>query len=150
MKNILLISFTSFVLSTSMTFYRAHSNMNPSLTVTVEGLRNSRGVVQYALYNREGSLPDQKFKKYHQIRTSSISNGKSSTTFAELTPGTYAISVLHDEDKNGKIEMGLLLPKEGIGFSNFKTIGLSNRPNFSKASFVLVKDSTIVVNMIYK
>ncbi|MCB0373116.1 MAG: DUF2141 domain-containing protein [Muricauda sp.] len=133
-----------------MTFDRAHSNMNPSLTVTVEGLRNSRGVVQYALYNREGSLPDQKFKKYHQIWTSSISNGKSSTTFAELTPGTYAISVLHDEDKNGKIEMGLLLPKEGIGFSNFKTIGLSNRPNFSKASFVLVKDSTIVVNMIYK
>ncbi|MEC7264696.1 MAG: DUF2141 domain-containing protein [Bacteroidota bacterium] len=48
------------------------------------------------------------------------------------------------------MEMGLLLPKEGIGFSNFKTIGLSNRPNFSKASFVLVKDSTIVVNMIYK
>ena len=150
MKNILLISFTSFVLSTSMTFDRAHSNMNPSLTINVEGLRNSRGVVQYALYDQEGSLPDQKFKKYHQIRTSSISNGKSSTTFAELTPGTYAISVLHDEDKNGKIEMGLLLPKEGIGFSNFKTIGLSNRPNFSKASFVLVKDSTIVVNMIYK
>lgn len=150
MKNILLISFTSFVLSTSITFDRAHSDMNPSLTINVEGLRNSRGVVQYVLYDQEGSLPDQKFKKYHQIRTSSISNGKSSTTFAELTPGTYAISVLHDEDKNGKIEMGLLLPKEGIGFSNFKTIGLSNRPNFSKASFVLVKDSTIVVNMIYK
>lgn len=150
MKNILIISFTSFVLSTSMTFDRARSNMNPSLTVNVEGLRNSRGVVRYALYDREGSLPDQKFKKYHQIRTSSISDGKSSATFSNLTPGTYAISVLHDEDKNGKIEMGLLLPKEGIGFSNFETIGLSNRLNFSKASFVLVKDSTIEVDMIYK
>lgn len=150
MKNILIISFTSFVLSTSMTFDRARSNMNPSLTVNVEGLRNSRGVVRYALYDREGSLPDQKFKKYHQIRTSSISDGKSSATFSNLTPGTYDISVLHDEDKNGKIEMGLLLPKEGIGFSNFETIGLSNRLNFSKASFVLVKDSTIVVDMIYK
>ncbi|WP_421801213.1 DUF2141 domain-containing protein [Flagellimonas sp.] len=70
--------------------------------------------------------------------------------FSNLRPGTYAISVLHDENKDGEIKMGLLLPKEGIGFSNFKAIGLSNRPNFSKASFMLDKDSTIVVNMIYK
>ncbi len=150
MKNILIISFTSFVLFTSIYLGRTTTPANPSLTVIVEGLRNSKGLVQYALYDREGSLPDQKFKKYHQIRTSPISNGKSSTTFSNLRPGTYAISVLHDENKDGEIKMGLLLPKEGIGFSNFKAIGLSNRPNFSKASFMLDKDSTIVVNMIYK
>ncbi|WP_421812395.1 DUF2141 domain-containing protein [Flagellimonas sp.] len=150
MKNILIICFTSFVLFTFLSFDRTPSPINPSLTVKVEGLRNSKGLVQYALYDHEGSLPDQKFKKYHQIRTSTISDGKSSTTFSDLTPGTYAISVLHDENKDGKIEMGLLLPKEGIGFSNFKTIGLSNRPNFVKASFVLAKDSVIVVNMVYK
>ena len=120
MKNILIISFTSFVLSTSMTFDRVHSNMNPSLTVNVEGLRSSRGVVQYALYDREGSLPDQKFKKYHQIRTSSISDGKSSTTFTDLTLGTYAISVLHDEDKNGKIVCTFERNGEGLYLYKFK------------------------------
>jgi len=150
MKNILIICFTSFVLFTSINLGRTPTPTNPSLTVKVEGLRNSKGLVQYALYDQEGSLPDQKFKKYHKIKTSAISDGKSSTSFSDLTPGTYAISVLHDENKDGKIEMGLLLPKEGIGFSNFKAIGLSNRPNFDKASFVLVKDSVIVVNMIYK
>lgn len=150
MKNILIICFTSFVLFTSINLGRTPTSTNPSLTVKVEGLRNSKGLVQYALYDQEGSLPDQKFKKYHKIKTSAISDGKSSTSFSDLTPGTYAISVLHDENKDGKIEMGLLLPKEGIGFSNFKAIGLSNRPNFDKASFVLVKDSVIVVNMIYK
>jgi uncharacterized protein (DUF2141 family) len=150
MKNILIICFTSFVLFTSIYLGRTPTPTNPSLTVKVEGLRNSKGLVQYALYDQEGSLPDQKFKKYHQIRTSAISYGKSSTSFSDLTPGTYAISVLHDENKDGKIEMGFLLPKEGIGFSNYKTIGLSNRPNFGKASFVLAKDSVIVVSMIYK
>ncbi|MBW8200629.1 DUF2141 domain-containing protein [Flagellimonas abyssi] len=150
MKNILIISFTSFVLFISIYSGRTTNLANPSLTVKVEGLRNSKGLVQYALYDQEGSLPDQKFKKYHQIRTSDISGGRSSTTFSNLTAGTYAISVLHDENKDGEIKMGLLLPKEGIGFSNFKTIGLSNRPNFRKASFMLDKDSTIVVNMIYK
>ncbi|WP_317124951.1 DUF2141 domain-containing protein [Paenimyroides viscosum] len=42
-----------------------------------------------------------------------------------------------------------MLPKEGIGFSNYQTIGLRNRPNFSKASFELNADKTVEVKVIY-
>jgi len=31
----------------------------------------------------------------------------------------YAINILHDEDNNGKIKKGFVLPKEGMGFSNY-------------------------------
>ncbi|MGB5437669.1 MAG: DUF2141 domain-containing protein, partial [Maribacter sp.] len=64
--------------------------------------------------------------------------------------GRYAINVLHDENEDGKIDKGLILPTEGIGFSNYTNIGLSNRPNFSKASFELHSDSRVSVKMIYK
>jgi uncharacterized protein (DUF2141 family) len=39
----------------------------------------------------------------------------------------------------------LILPKEGIGFSNYSSIGLTNRPNFKKASFDLFQDKEIKV-----
>ena len=37
-----------------------------SLTVRVDGLRNSEGVIQFALYNQEGSIPDERFEKCWQ------------------------------------------------------------------------------------
>ena len=125
------------------------NNETYSLTVEVHQSRNSKGVIQFALYNKDGTIPDEKYKNYYKIQTAEIIQGSSSVTFSYLPPGKYAVNILHDEDKNGKIDKGLLLPKEGIGFSNYKSIGLSNRPKFSKASFELRSDMTIDVKVIY-
>ena len=120
-----------------------------TLTVKVENLRNSKGVVQFALYNKDNSIPDEDYKKYYRLEKAKIVNGKSEITFKSLPQGKYAVNILHDENNNGKIDKGLLLPKEGIGFSNYQSIGLRNRPNFSKASFELNADKTIDVTVIY-
>lgn len=120
-----------------------------SLTVNVRDLRNSKGVIQFALYNKEGTIPDERYTKYYKKLIGKISEGSSSVTFDNLPPGKYAVNILHDEDKNGKIDKGLILPKEGIGFSNYESIGLSNRPKFSKASFELKSDMTTDVKIIY-
>ncbi len=66
-----------------------------------------------------------------------------------LPKGKYAINIIHDENSNGKIDMGYFLPKEGIGFSNFKKLNIANRPSFSKASFELKSDISIDVKTIY-
>lgn len=50
-----------------------------SLTVKVDGLRNSKGLVQFALYNREGTIPDQKFKTYYRMKTAEITNKNKKT-----------------------------------------------------------------------
>ena len=119
------------------------------LTVKVEKLQNSKGVVQFALYNKDGSIPDEDYKNYYRLEKAKIGNGKAEITFKNLPKGKYAVNILHDENNNGKIDKGLLLPKEGIGFSNYQSIGLKNRPNFSKASFELNTDKTISVRIIY-
>lgn len=120
-----------------------------SLIVHVNNLRNSNGVLQYSLYNKDGSIPDEKFKKYYTQLSNTIINGKSMVVFTNIPKGTYAINVLHDEDKNGKIAKGFIFPKEGIGFSNFDSVGISNRPNFKKASFIINSDTEKTIKIIY-
>jgi uncharacterized protein (DUF2141 family) len=120
-----------------------------SLKVEVSGIRNSAGSILFALYNREDAFPDEHYKKYFKKLTGKIVNGASSVTFENLPEGKYAVNILHDENNDGKIKKGIILPKEGIGFSNFQSIGFSNRPTFSKASFNVQNDKTIKVNIIY-
>lgn len=139
----LLIGIFSFT-----TFYQ---EKNYSLTINVKSLRNSNGVVLYALYNRDGSIPDEKFEKYVRKGIAEISNDRSILTFNGLPAGKYAITILHDENKNGKIDKKFLLPipSEGVGISNYQTIGFSNRPNFSKASFPVNSSMTMDVKINY-
>ncbi len=123
-----------------------------SLTVKSEGFRNSKGEVLFALYNKEGSIPDEKYEKYFKKGVSQIDkNGTATFTFKNLPEGSYAVNILHDENKNGKIDKKFLLPipNEGVGFSNYESIGLSNRPNFSKASFLVKSNMEKVIKVIY-
>jgi uncharacterized protein (DUF2141 family) len=123
-----------------------------SLTIKAEGFRKAEGEVLFALYNKDGSIPDEKYKNYFKKGISQIDkDGTATFTFKNLPKGNYAVNILHDENKNGKIDKKFMLPlpSEGIGFSNYKSIGLSNRPNFSKASFVVKNNMTIEINVIY-
>lgn len=120
-----------------------------SLTVEVSGLRNSKGVVQFALYHTPDAFPDEDYKKYYRKRTAKIVDGFSAVTFEKLPSGKYAVNILHDEDENGKIKKGMVLPKEGIGFSNYESIGMFNKPKFSEAGIVLRADTTIQIKIIY-
>jgi len=127
----------------------AADNKGITLTVSVSDLRNSTGDVVFALYNREDAFPDEHYKKYFKIIRGKIENRSSIVIFKDLPVGKYAVNILHDEDKDGKIKKKLFLPVEGIGFSNFQSIGFSNRPTFKKAAFYLRKSTTIRVNIIY-
>jgi uncharacterized protein (DUF2141 family) len=120
-----------------------------NLTIEVKELRNSKGTVVFALYNRDDAFPDEHYKKYLKKLTGKIVKGNSSVTFENLPAGKYAVNILHDEDNDGKIKKGMILPKEGIGFSNFQSIGFSNKPSFRKASFDLQSDKAIKIKIIY-
>jgi len=120
-----------------------------SLTVSVNQLRNAKGLVQFSLYNKNGTIPDQYYKKYFRQLKGKIVNGRSVVTFPHLPKGRYAVNILHDENNNGKIDKGFMLPVEGVGFSNFQSIGLRNRPNFKRASFELKGNMNKAVKVIY-
>ncbi len=148
MKSILLIIFLNILFNLFSSFQKQEVEMFP-LTVKVEGLRNSKGVVQFALYNSNEIFPDEHYKNYYRRASAKIVNGTSTITFANLPAGKYAVNILHDENNDGKIKKGFILPVEGIGFSNYQSIGISNRLVFQKASFELLDDTKMNVRIIY-
>jgi uncharacterized protein (DUF2141 family) len=147
--NKIIIIFNSLLVIVLLSSFSIQKQETCSLTIDVSELRNSKGTVLFALYNREDAFPDEHYKKYFKKLSGKIVNGSSSVTFENLPEGNYAVNILHDENNDGKIKKGIILPKEGIGFSNFQSIGLSNRPSFEKASFSVQSDKKIKVNIIY-
>ena len=81
-----------------------------SLTVKVDKLRNSKGMVQFSLYNKDGTIPDKKFTQYFKQLTGKISNNTSIVTFTQLPKGCYAVNILHDGNQDGKMIRALCYP----------------------------------------
>lgn len=144
-KNFLLCIISILTLSS----FNEQTGATFSLTVEVKDLQNSKGIVQFALYCKDGTIPDEDYKKCCRILKEKIQNGSSKATFSNLPAGKYAVNILHDENENGEIDKGFILPIEGIGFSNYQSIGLTNRPNFTKASFMVDGDKKICIKTIY-
>lgn len=120
-----------------------------NLTVIVTGLKNSNGQVQISLYNKNGTIPDKELNKYYKTVKVPINNTQAKTVFKDLPKGRYAVSVFHDQNNNNKIDKSFLIPKEGVGLSNFKTINLFHPPSFEKASFFLDSDKKVHIKVIY-
>lgn len=71
-------------------------------------------------------------------------------TFTDIAPGTYAVSVLHDENEDGELNTGTFgIPTEGFGFSQNPEIR-TGAPDFSEAATVVVgTQATTKVELIY-
>lgn len=55
--------------------------------------------------------------------------------FSGIEAGTYAVSVFHDENSNGKLDTKFMgIPREGVGASN-GAIGHLGPPKFDAAAF---------------
>ena len=149
MKLLINLVLILIITMTFQSFTKQSEDDTFSLNIKVENLKNSDGVVQFSLYNKERTIPDEKFKKDYKKKTAKIDHNTSSVTFKNLPKGRYAVNILHDENENGKIDKKFILPKEGIGFSNYTSIGFTNKPKFSKASFELDSNKEVNIKIIY-
>ena len=98
------------------------------LTIRVTDLRNRNGQVLLGVFKSAGGFPSDKTKSVAwQIKP--IDSATVVFT-AYLPPGKYAASVLHDENKNFKMDKNLLgIPEEGYGVTN------NPRPKYRAARF---------------
>jgi uncharacterized protein (DUF2141 family) len=119
-----------------------------NVEVTLSGLRNAKGVVLVCLAINPKSFPDCSKDPRAQKKSVPAQNG-SSVHFTGVTPGTYAIALIHDENNNAKMDMSLFLPKEGWGLSrNPKT--RMGKPKFANSAFLMTdKNLSFSVKMKY-
>jgi len=110
------------------------------VTVQVTGLRNDKGKVGCLAWSSETGFPSDN-KQASAGAMVSISGQQARCHFPQLSPGTYAISVMHDENGDGKLNTNMVgIPTEGYGFSNGAR-GTFGPPDF-KAAVVQIASGT--------
>jgi uncharacterized protein (DUF2141 family) len=112
----------------------AQSSTESLIHVEVEGLRNDTGKVLCALFSSADGFPGKPEKAL--ARTGSVIVGRRAVCdFPGLAAGTYAVSVFHDENSNGRLDRKVFgIPREGVGASNGAK-GHFGPPRFEAAAF---------------
>ncbi len=129
----------------------AQSSAKGTLEITFTDLRSGIGQIAIGINKSDEGWPRTPHLKGDWKKT----NGNASSMTVQvkdLEHGTYAISMLDDENNNLEMDNFLGVPKEGFGFSNDPKVGMS-APKFDECSFTIdepVKKISIRVNYIGK
>ena len=122
-----------------------------TLTIRVTGARNTKGKIGVTLFQGAQGFPDDTSKAIRQQRVEIDPNTMSAqVTFKDVPQGAFAVSVLHDENGNGKMDKNSVgMPKEGYGASN-NPKKKKRAPTFDEAKFSLsTGEQTIEIALIY-
>lgn len=105
-----------------------------NVEVTITGIRAEKGQIVVGVFKDNESFQIEKSFLEKRFAKSDISDGKLTVKF-NLESGTWGLSILDDENLNGKMEYNFLgMPKEGFGFSNYYLTGLT-KPKFDAFKF---------------
>jgi uncharacterized protein (DUF2141 family) len=118
------------------------------LTVVIDNVRNSNGVVGALLFESAEGWPES---VHAAVRRKAVpaQPGRATLTFDALPPGTYAVVVLHDENENMKLDRNVFgKPREGWGMSNNPKAHFS-APPFRASTIELRRDTRIEVRLNY-
>ncbi len=108
--------------------------------VKITGIKNSKGQVGILIFVDKDGFPSDWKKAYKQVLIPA-KEGEMEYTFADLPNGKYALSVMHDENNNNKLDTNMFgVPKEGYGVSN-NIIGNLSAPKFADATFSIGTDN---------
>lgn len=110
------------------------SQVSPvTIQVDVSGLSSSRGVVECVLWSSAEGFPRDTTHGREKVNVPVV-EGRATCSFT-AQPGTFAITLMHDENENGVMDTNFLgIPIERYGFSKNPRPFL-RAPTFKEAAF---------------
>ncbi len=117
-----------------------------SLEVTVKNIKGSKGLIRVGLFvTKEDFLKNAITGKEIDANGSEVK-----VIFEDLPPGEYAVSVIHDENGNKKLDTKAMgIPKEGFAFGN-NAMGNFGPPSFDDVKVKVDAETVVmVINMKY-
>jgi uncharacterized protein (DUF2141 family) len=128
----------------------APSPQTSTLIVNVVGLRNAKGKVDALLFRSADGFPDEPSKAIADDVQIDPKTLTAQIVFQHVFPGPAAVTVLHDENVNEKLDKNLFgIPREGYGASN-NPKKRARAPTFAEARFTVNSPrETIQIRMIY-
>ena len=105
------------------------------VTVKSVGYHNQKGKAIVYLWKTGADGFPKKVENSSVHKTVEITPAGVTVTFSDVAPGSYAVTVTHDENENGKMDYLLgTKPKEGYGASNNPQNAMS-APTFEQCKF---------------
>jgi uncharacterized protein (DUF2141 family) len=105
-----------------------------TLEVSVSGIEGAGGHVGIAVWDSGVGFPED-VEQALDLTYVAIENGTARTDFERLAPGTYAVTVFHDENDNQRFDKNWIgIPREAWGVSNHVRPRL-RAPRFDEARF---------------
>jgi uncharacterized protein (DUF2141 family) len=106
-----------------------------TLDIVVSGLRSMKGNVLMCLTANPKTFPDcSKDGQAHKLIIPANKAGQ--IRMPNLIPGQYALAMIHDENANGKLDVRIMIPNEGFGFSRNPAV-VFGPPKFKSAGFAM-------------
>lgn len=111
------------------------------LTVNITNLSSNEGKILLGVYNSEATF----LKKTFKGGVLKIENNTATVVVKNLPEGEYAVSYVHDENNNKKMDTNFIgIPSEDYGCSNNAT-GFMGPPKYKDAKFLLTENKTIAI-----
>jgi uncharacterized protein (DUF2141 family) len=113
-----------------------------TLTIVVEGMSSDEGNLGVLIFNGPKGWAEDRQAAFKDISVPAV-KGTQTLKVPDLPPGKYAVALIHDLNKNHKLDKNFLgYPKEQWGMSNNPHATL-HAPPIEKAQFQLDKDMEI-------
>jgi uncharacterized protein (DUF2141 family) len=128
----------------------ANAQQTTTLTVVVNGIKHQKGQLCLGIYSNEKGFP-LSTKNVVKSACKQITETSVKQQFTGLKPGNYAVAVVDDQNGDRQLNRDFFgIPKEGFGISNNPTVSITTgTPKFSKASFSVLKNTTVKIDMKY-
>lgn len=141
MKQIL-ISFILFIV------FPGHS-WSSDIHFEFQNMGSTKGTILFLLFKDEEGFPDQEDLAIRQGSVEAFRAKEMGISVKDLPDGTYALSVFHDENGNGKLDTNYIgIPKEAFAFSMNPKV-FFGPPSFKKARFKLSNSLNLKIEFIH-
>jgi uncharacterized protein (DUF2141 family) len=104
------------------------------VSIKIKGIEGNKGQLALLIFNGATGFPSDHTKAMKQAMVP-ITGSTVVYTFSDLPAGTYAVTVMHDENKNNTLDTNMFgIPEEGIGVSN-DALSMFGPPAFKECAF---------------
>lgn len=114
-----------------------------TLNIQISGVRSSSGNIQVQFFTSKENFDKEKPLFTKTAAKTGLQNGILKISYTGIPAGEYGIAILDDENSNQKMDYGIILPKEGFGFSDYYHTGMG-QPDYNKFKFTLGKEAKTV------
>jgi uncharacterized protein (DUF2141 family) len=113
------------------------------VSIKIKGIEGNKGQLALLIFSGANGFPSDHTKAMKQAMVP-ITGNTVVYTFTDLPAGTYAVTVMHDENKNNTLDTNMFgIPEEGIGVSN-DALSMFGPPAFKECAFTHNGSSTSI------